>query len=97
MEELIAINVVIADRSYRLKTRQQDEETIRKTAKLINEKIVEFRSTFAGKDMQDYISMVMLWFAVEQSKPNGNVVAESEAGKLVEQMNSLLDKALSSQ
>ena len=96
MEELIVINVVIADRTYRLKTRPQDEETIRKTAKLINEKIVEFRTTFAGKDMQDYVSMVLLWFAVEQSKPNGNVVAESEVDKALEQINTLLDKALSS-
>ena len=96
MEELIVINVVIADRTYRLKTRPQDEETIRKTAKLINEKIVEFRTAFAGEDMQDYISMVLLWFTVEQSKPNGNVVAENEAEKALEQMNALLDKALTS-
>ena len=96
MEELIAINIVIADRTYRLKTRPQDEETIRKTAKLINEKIVEFKTAFAGKDMQDYISMVLLWLAVEQAKPNTNLVAENEAGKALEQINSLLDKALSS-
>ncbi len=96
MEELIVINVVIADRTYRLKTRPNDEETIRKTAKLINEKIIEFRTAFGGKDMQDYVSMVLLWFAVEQTKPDGNVVAESEAGHALAQINSLLDKALSS-
>lgn len=95
MEELIVINVVIADRTYRLKTRPQDEEMIRKTAKLINEKIVEFKTAFAGKDIQDYISMVLLWFTVEQTKPNSNVVAETEAEKVLEQINSLLDKALS--
>ncbi len=97
MDELIAINIVIADRTYRLKTRPQDEETIRKTAKLINEKIVEFRNAFAGKDMQDYVSMVLLWFAVEQSKPNSNLVTEDEACKAIEQISSLLDKALSAQ
>lgn len=97
MEELIVINVVIADRTYRLKTRPQDEEGIRKTAKLINEKLVEFKTAFAGKDMQDYISMVLLWFAVEQTKPTGNILAESDAEKTLEQINSLLDKALASQ
>ncbi len=95
MEELIAINVVVADRTYRLKTRPQDEETIRKTAKLINEKITEYKTAFAGKDLQDYISMVLLWFAVESSQPVNTVVAETDAAKTLEQMNSSLDKVLS--
>ena len=96
MEELIAINVVIADRTYRLKTRTEDEGTIRKTAKLINEKIVEFKTVFAGKDLQDYLSMVLLWFATEQSKPAANVVAENEAQHTLDNIHSLLDKALTS-
>ena len=48
MEELIPINVVIADRSYRLKVEPKDEEMVRKTVKLINEKILEFKNKFAG-------------------------------------------------
>ncbi len=97
MEELIAINVVIADRSYRLKTQPQDEGTIRQTAKLINEKIVEFKTAFAGKDLQDYLSMVLLWFATEQSQSAGAVVAESEARKTLDNLHLLLDKALTPQ
>lgn len=95
MEELIAINVVIADRSYRLKTRMKDEAIIRGTARLINEKITEFKGAFAGKDMQDYISMVLLWFAVESSKPNTDLVVESETTQTLDRLNTLLDKALS--
>lgn len=95
MEELIAINVVIADRSYRLKTSPQDEGTIRNTARLINEKIVEYKTAFAGKDLQDYLSMVLLWFATEQSKPAANVIAESEARKTLDNIHSLLNNALS--
>lgn len=97
MDELIAINVVIADRSYRLKTRQQDEGTIRNTAKLINEKIVEFKSAFAGKDLQDYLSMVLLWFTTEQVQLSNNVIADHEAGKTLGSIHSLLDNALSAQ
>ena len=52
MSELIPVNVVIADRSYRLRIHPKDEEVLRKTIKTINEKIVEFRTQFAGKDMQ---------------------------------------------
>ena len=43
MSEMIPVNILIADRSYRLKIEAADEEMVRKTAGLINEKIAEFR------------------------------------------------------
>lgn len=51
MSELIPVNILIADRSYRLKIEAADEEMVRKTAGLINDKITEFKAHFAGKDM----------------------------------------------
>jgi|SRR5947208_9594903 len=66
MEELIPINVLVGDRNYRLKVKPADEENLRKTAKLMNVKLLEFKTNFAGKDMQDYIAMVLLWLATEQ-------------------------------
>jgi len=66
MEQLIAATVVIGDRTYRIKCAPDDEEVVRKTVKTINDKIIEFKTQFAGKDMQDYISMVLLWFATDQ-------------------------------
>ena len=65
MSDLIPLNILIADRSYRIKARPQDEEAIRKTLKVINDKIIEFKTQFAGKDMQDYISMVVIWYATQ--------------------------------
>ncbi len=64
-EQLIPVNIVIGDRSYRIKTNPVDEELIRKTLKTINEKIVEFKTQFSGKDMQDYIAMVLIWYATQ--------------------------------
>ena len=40
MADLIPVNIVIADRTYRIKTLAKDEEVIRKTVKLINDKII---------------------------------------------------------
>jgi cell division protein ZapA len=54
MSELIPINIVIADRSYRIRIEPAEEEMVRKTASLINDKIAEYRQNLAGKDMQDY-------------------------------------------
>ncbi|OYW81740.1 MAG: cell division protein ZapA, partial [Sphingobacteriia bacterium 32-37-4] len=65
MSELIPVNIVVADRNYRLKIESGDEEMVRKTAQTINEKIAQFKSDFAGKDTQDYLAMVLLWFATE--------------------------------
>lgn len=65
METLIPITIIIGDRNYRIKVEPKDEEVVRKTVKTINEKIVEFKTMFAGKDMQDYISMVLIWYATE--------------------------------
>jgi cell division protein ZapA len=64
-DNLIPVNIVIGDRSYRIKTSVGDEEAIRAAVKTINDKILEFRTQFAGKDMQDYIAMVMIWYATQ--------------------------------
>ena len=65
MSELIPVNIVIADRTYRIKTQTTDEEVIRKTVKMINDKLFEFKAQFAGKDMQDYLAMVIIWYATQ--------------------------------
>jgi len=71
MAELIPVNIVIADRTYRLKIAPSDEEQVRATVKIINNKILEYKSSFAGKDLQDYVAMALLWFATEKNTGNG--------------------------
>jgi len=44
MSELIPINIVIGDRTYRIKTLAKDEEVIRRTLKTVNDKIIEFKT-----------------------------------------------------
>lgn len=70
-DALIPLNIVIGDRNYRIKISPSDEEVVRKTLKTINDKIIEFKTQFAGKDMQDYISMVLIWYATQlkENKP----------------------------
>ena len=94
MEELIPVNIVIADRTYRLKIEVSDEEMVRKTAGLINDKITEFKTNFAGKDMQDYVSMVLLWFATEQNQSGIDQVKWTEAAEQLASLEKMVDKAL---
>jgi len=93
MSELIPINIIIGDRSYRIKTEAKDEEAVRKTLKIINDKIVEFKTQFAGKDMQDYIAMVLIWYAT-QAGSDANPGMEKEASEALLKMEQLLDKVL---
>ena len=87
MDQLIAATVVIGDRSYRIKMHPKDEETVRKTVKLINDKTLEFKTQFAGKDMQDYIAMVLIWLATEQQSGDGS--ADIEQNTLAEKLSSI--------
>ena len=95
MEELIPINVVIGDRTYRIRIAPTDEEVVRKTIKLINDKIIEFKTQFAGKDMQDYIAMVVLWYATQQKTAGDHQpLISSEADSNLKAMETLLDRML---
>jgi hypothetical protein len=67
MAELIPISAQIGDRTYRLKVEPKDEATVRKTLQQINDKIMELKSVYVGKDMQDYVAMTMIWFATQQT------------------------------
>ena len=93
-EEMIPVNITIADRTYRVKVAPKDEEAVRKTAAIINQKMVEFKGAYAGKDMQDYISMVLLWFATEQQQSGQNLYELENVQNQIETLNNTLDKAI---
>jgi hypothetical protein len=93
MQELIPINVLIADRTYRIKIQSQDEEMVRKTLKTINDRIIEFKTQFSGKDMQDYVAMVLLWYATQVTSEEQN--ASSPAiDEIIRKIENQLEKAL---
>ncbi|HTE10843.1 MAG TPA: cell division protein ZapA [Chitinophagaceae bacterium] len=92
MIDLIPINLLLGDRTYRVRVEPKDEEVVRKTIKLINDKIIEFKTEFAGKDMQDYIGMVVLWYATQQS--GNSLPAVNEITERLEKLELLIDNEL---
>ncbi|MBY0476604.1 MAG: cell division protein ZapA [Chitinophagaceae bacterium] len=95
--ELIPVNIVIGDRSYRIKVSAADEEQVRKTVKTINDKILEFKTMFAGKDMQDYVAMVLVWYATETSSGNNIIAAETDqtqASAAIIKLEQIIDQLL---
>jgi Cell division protein ZapA len=93
-QETIPLNLLIADRTYRVRIAPKDEEVVRKTAKLINDKILEFKTHFAGKDLQDYIAMVLVWFATEQNAAISNQVHLDYVSSRLHTLEKMLDGAL---
>ncbi len=87
-------SVVIGDRTYRLKIEPKDEEMVRKTVKTINDKIIEYKTQFAGKDMQDYVAMVLIWFATEQQTGSVHDVEKENMQGQLNALEALLDKQL---
>ena len=63
MEDKLSIRINIAERYYPLKVSRDEEERIRKAAKLINDKLLLYKQTYSGKEAQDFMAMVSLDFA----------------------------------
>lgn len=92
-EKLIPLNITIGDRNFRIRILPEDEEAVRKSLKAINDKIIEFRGQFAGKDMQDYISMVLIWYATQPRSDESDQVTDETLAAL-QKMEKQLDDAL---
>lgn len=94
MPELIPVNIVIGDRTYRIKTNPEDEEVIRRTVKTINDKIIEFKTQFAGQDMQDYIAMVIIWYATQAAEQAKSGSDKSDMAEVLKNLEGQIDKYL---
>ncbi|UAY57174.1 cell division protein ZapA [Arachidicoccus terrestris] len=94
MTDIIIINVLIGDRTFRLKTKKADEEIVRKTVKMVNDKVMEYKSKFAGKDMQDYVSMALLWLATEQNKAGEFLIEMQQTEEKLQSLQTKLDRLL---
>ena len=90
-EELIAINVWLAGRSYRLRIKPDEESAVRKAVKLADAKVMEMRNAYAGKDEQDFLAMCLLSYAADTAIDLfNNPLLQTEIGILTDK----IDKAL---
>ncbi|MEA2041399.1 MAG: cell division protein ZapA [Bacteroidota bacterium] len=64
-DDRLSINIQIAERSYPLTIKREDEEKIRKAASLINHRISKYRGKYSDKDTYDYLAMTTLQYGIE--------------------------------
>ena len=65
MDDKLSIRINIADRYYPLKIDRRDEEKIRKAARSINEKVLQYKQKYTDKDTQDFLAMAALQFVLK--------------------------------
>lgn len=94
MQNLIPINLPVGDRTYRLKIKAEDEETVRKMAKKMNDQLNLFKSQYPGKDMQDYLAMSLLSFVTEEQPSNAQVAADHDTAAFLSNIEASIDKVL---
>ncbi len=92
-DNMLSIKVQIAERFYPLKIKRQDEEKIRKAARLINDKVLQYKQRYTDKDTQDFMAMAALQFVISfiDCEQQQNVVSlEEELGSLNSELDELL-------
>ena len=93
VEEQLSIKVQIAERFYPLKIKRTDEEKIRKAARLINDKVLQYKQRYTDKDAQDFMAMAALQFVINllDCEQQQNVVSlEKELVDLSSELDELL-------
>jgi len=65
MDDKLSIRVNVADRYYPLRVDPSDEERIRKAARLINDKVLQYKQRYNDKDVQDFLAMAALQFVIK--------------------------------
>ncbi len=87
----ISIKINIADRVYPLKVNADEEEVVRRAAKLINDRIKEYQENYAVKDKQDLLSMCVLHYATTAIKAEKKASNEdTDIAERVYNLDSLL-------
>ncbi len=90
-EKEISIKVLIGDRQYPLKISSDEEENVRKAAKLVNDRSKFYTENYSVQDKQDAIAMSALEFASENL--NAATAGQSISSEM-EQLLVDLDKYL---
>lgn len=95
MEDKFSIKVNVADRYYPLKIERSDEEKIRKAAKMINDKVLQYKQRYTDKDVQDFLAMAALQFVIKLIECEGksdNTAVTEELSELDEWLGSYIEK-----
>ena len=95
MDDKLSIRVNVADRYYPLKVERENEEKIRKAARMINEKVLQYKQRYTDKDVQDFLAMAALQYVIklteEEEKLESDFIPDA-LKELIKKIDSVLEK-----
>ena len=94
MDDKLSIKVNVADRYYPLKVERESEERIRKAARMINEKVLQYKQKYTDKDVQDFLAMAALQYVIkltEEEEKLENDYLPDALRELIQKIDSVLD------
>jgi cell division protein ZapA len=95
MDDKLSIRVNVADRYYPLKVESDNEERIRKAARMINEKVLQYKQRYVDKDIQDFLAMAALQYVIrliEMEETEEDDTVEKGMMELTDMINLCLSK-----
>jgi len=96
-QQEISIKVLIGDRQYPLKITSDEEENVRKAAKLVNDRSKFYAENFSVQDKQDAIAMSALEFASENLNASSkDQTLSAELEQILIELDKYLDKEINS-
>jgi cell division protein ZapA len=93
MDDKLSIRVNVADRYYPLKIGRDEEERIRKAARLINEKVLQYKQKYVDKDIQDFLAMAALQYVIQLLEAN-KMVDDREVSHNIKEISDRIDAVL---
>ena len=94
MDDKLSIRVNVADRYYPLKVERENEEKIRKAARMINEKVLQYKQRYTDKDVQDFLAMAALQYVIkltEEEERIENDYIPDTLKELIQKIDSVLE------
>jgi cell division protein ZapA (FtsZ GTPase activity inhibitor) len=95
MDDKLSIRVNVADRYYPLKVERENEEKIRKAARMINEKVLQYKQRYSDKDVQDFLAMASLQYVIklaEEEEKLSNDEFPDVLKELIEKIDAVLEE-----
>jgi len=86
-----SIKIIIAGREYPFKIEKEEhEERIRKAGRIIEDRLIEYKQRFSDRDMQDFLALEALRFAVKTIELEAKAGSTEQADRL-KQLDDQLD------
>ncbi len=93
MDDKLSIRVNVADRYYPLKVERENEEKIRKAARMINEKVLQYKQRYSDKDVQDFLAMASLQYVIKLNEDEEKLI-DDHFPDAIKELIDKIDKVL---